>query len=172
MAALLASAMLVGCGPKEPEQEQNGDVEEPKYKAVLLLAGNLGDMSFLDSANRGMQMIKEQLGWEVKVIEMAPTLRLGAHPYRCVNPGLGPDHHRNFQHADPDRRGGPVPGQRYVLFDVSVDYTKGDYSNVYSDHRQNEALISPAPLPRWLPLRTCPCQRTETHRFLGAWMRL
>ena len=69
VAALLVSAMLVGCGPEEPEP-QNGEGQESKYKAVLLLAGNLGDMSFLDSANRGMQMIKEELGWEIKVIEM------------------------------------------------------------------------------------------------------
>ncbi|MGI6621465.1 MAG: BMP family ABC transporter substrate-binding protein [Bacillota bacterium] len=160
VAALLASAMLVGCGPKEPEQEQNGDVEEPKYKAVLLLAGNLGDMSFLDSANRGMQMIKEQLGWEVKVIEMGtdpsawePTLTdVSTQDWDLIITGTF-----NMQ-TQIEEVAPKFPDKRYVLFDVSVDYTKGDYSNVYSIlYRQNEgsylagalaAMVTTSDMPR------------------------
>ena len=160
VAALLASAMLVGCGPKEPEQEQNGDVEEPKYKAVLLLAGNLGDMSFLDSANRGMQMIKEQLGWEVKVIEMGtdpsawePTLTdVSTQDWDLIITGTF-----NMQ-TQIEEVAPKFPEKRYVLFDVSVDYTKGDYSNVYSIlYRQNEgsylagalaAMVTTSDMPR------------------------
>lgn len=39
-------------------------------KVVLLIAGTLGDKSFFDAANSGLQMAKEQLGAEIKVIEM------------------------------------------------------------------------------------------------------
>lgn len=41
-----------------------------KLKVVLLIPGNLGDKSFFDSANHGMEMVKKQLGVETKVIEM------------------------------------------------------------------------------------------------------
>ncbi|MNO24131.1 Membrane lipoprotein TmpC precursor [compost metagenome] len=41
-----------------------------KLKVVLLIPGNLGDKSFLDSANRGVEMVRDQLGATTKVIEM------------------------------------------------------------------------------------------------------
>jgi len=37
---------------------------------VLLIPGTLGDKSFFDSANNGLNMVKEQLGAETKVVEM------------------------------------------------------------------------------------------------------
>lgn len=47
----------------------SGDADDP-LKVVLLIPGNLGDKSFLDSANRGLELIKSELGAETKVIEM------------------------------------------------------------------------------------------------------
>ncbi|MGI6661743.1 MAG: BMP family ABC transporter substrate-binding protein [Bacillota bacterium] len=159
VAALLVSAMLVGCGPEEPEP-QNGEGQESKYKAVLLLAGNLGDMSFLDSANRGMQMIKEELGWEIKVIEMGtdpsnwePTLTdVSSQDWDLIITGTF-----NMQ-TQIEEVAPKFPEKNYVLFDVSVDYEKGDYSNVYSIlYRQNEgsylagalaAMVTGSDLPR------------------------
>ncbi|AJY77449.1 adenine nucleotide translocator 1 [Paenibacillus beijingensis] len=41
-----------------------------KLKVVLLIAGNLGDKSFHDSANRGLDLVRSELGAETKVIEM------------------------------------------------------------------------------------------------------
>ena len=41
-----------------------------KLKVVLLIPGTLGDKSFFDSANNGLNMVKEQLGAETKVVEM------------------------------------------------------------------------------------------------------
>jgi basic membrane protein A len=159
VAALLASVVLVGCGTKDPES-QNGEGQEQQYKAVLLLAGNLGDMSFLDSANRGMQMIKEQLGWEVKVIEMGtdpsawePTLTdVSTQDWDLIITGTF-----NMQ-TQIEEVAPKFPEKTYVLFDVSVDYANGDYSNVYSIlYRQNEgsylagalaAMVTTSDLPR------------------------
>ncbi|HOA71280.1 MAG: BMP family ABC transporter substrate-binding protein [Bacillota bacterium] len=162
VAVLLASAVLVGCGPKEPAA-QNGEDKERQYKAVLLLAGNLGDMSFLDSANRGMQMIKEELGWEVKVIEMGtdpsawePTLTdVSTQDWDLIITGTF-----NMQ-TQIEEVAPRFPDKKYVLFDVSVDYEKGDYSNVYSIlYRQNEgsylagalaAMVTTSDMPRANP---------------------
>lgn len=56
------------------EKEQDAEKEEvPSQEDVriaLLLSGNLGDMSFLDSANKGTSQIMADYGAQVKVIEM------------------------------------------------------------------------------------------------------
>ncbi|MDH6431096.1 MULTISPECIES: BMP family ABC transporter substrate-binding protein [Paenibacillus] len=41
-----------------------------KLKVVLLIPGTLGDKSFFDSANNGLQKVKDELGAETKVVEM------------------------------------------------------------------------------------------------------
>lgn len=41
-----------------------------KLKVVLLIPGTLGDKSFFDSANSGLQKVKDELGAETKVVEM------------------------------------------------------------------------------------------------------
>lgn len=41
-----------------------------KMKVVLLIPGTLGDKSFFDAANKGLQRVKEELGAETKVVEM------------------------------------------------------------------------------------------------------
>lgn len=41
-----------------------------QLKVVLLIPGTLGDKSFFDAANRGLERVKSELGAETKVIEM------------------------------------------------------------------------------------------------------
>jgi len=133
---LLTSVMLVGCGT----DEGNGEGGEAK-KAVLLVSGTLGDKSFFDSANEGMKVIKEELGWETHIIEMGtdpskwePTLTdVSAEDYDLIICGT-------FQMQEKIEEVAPkFPDKRYVVFDVSVDYDKADYSNVYSIlYKQNE----------------------------------
>ncbi|WP_405173376.1 BMP family ABC transporter substrate-binding protein [Paenibacillus sp. FSL H8-0260] len=41
-----------------------------KLKVVLLIPGTLGDKSFFDSANNGLQKVKDELGAVTKVVEM------------------------------------------------------------------------------------------------------
>ncbi|GGF61502.1 BMP family ABC transporter substrate-binding protein [Paenibacillus albidus] len=43
---------------------------EGKLKVVLLIPGTLGDKSFFDAANNGLQKVKAELGAETKVVEM------------------------------------------------------------------------------------------------------
>lgn len=91
LAASLAAGMLAGCGSssqettaaeaetqaaaegesqaEEAEDGQEASSEDP-LKVVYLCNGNLGDKGFNDSAESGMQMLADQLGAEVKTIEM------------------------------------------------------------------------------------------------------
>lgn len=76
---LLAAVMVLvtACGGKggnsasTDNKGNNGAVkQEGKLKVVLLIPGVLGDKSFFDAANSGLQKVKEILGAETKVIEM------------------------------------------------------------------------------------------------------
>jgi len=159
-AVIMAATMLSGCsnGAKATDTQQaasdapagsssNTDVAEPEeapkenYKIALLLSGNLGDMSFLDSANAGMKEIIEKYGAEVKVIEMGndstkyETNALDASDadYDIII-GSGWQLQEPSQNVAPD-----YPDKRYILFDAAVDYDASDYSNVYSiTYKANE----------------------------------
>ncbi|MNO37783.1 Membrane lipoprotein TmpC precursor [compost metagenome] len=79
--AALALILTTACSSKtntagsssnatETGNSENRAAGEDALKVVLLIPGNLGDKSFLDSANRGLQLVKSYLNAETKVIEM------------------------------------------------------------------------------------------------------
>lgn len=111
-------------------------------KVALLLSGNLGDMSFLDSANAGMKAVTEKYGANVKVIEMGadstkyePNVLDASEGDYDVIIGSGWQLQEPFENVAKN-----YPDKKYIIFDASVDYTKGNYSNVYSiNYKQNEA---------------------------------
>lgn len=112
-----------------------------KHKIALLLSGNLGDMSFLDSANNGVKQIAATYKAEVKVIEMGSdatkyetnVLDASDADYDIII-GSGWQLQEPFEKVAKD-----YPDKKYILFDASVDYTKADYSNVYSiTYKANE----------------------------------
>lgn len=170
LSAALAMTLLTGCGndsgntqapeqdtqqeakepEKEPEEapaadeeenEAGGETQEAK-RIALLLSGNLGDMSFLDSANNGTTEIASTYGAEVKVIEMGSdatkyetnVLDASDEGYDIII-GSGWQLQEPFQNVAQD-----YPDIKYIIFDAAVDYTAGDYSNVYSiSYKSNEA---------------------------------
>lgn len=86
---LLAALVLVlsacskpGGGTNEAASETSGSssgsasassdagADGKALKVILLIPGNLGDKSFHDSANRGLDLVRSELGAETKVIEM------------------------------------------------------------------------------------------------------
>lgn len=111
-------------------------------KVACLLNGNLGDKSFFDSANNGIKLVQEQLGCETKVIEMGfdntkwePTLLdISEQDYDIIIVGT-------YQMQEILQKVAPqYPDKKYIIFDSSVDYSKGDCNNVYSiTFKQNEA---------------------------------
>ncbi|ETT37841.1 basic membrane lipoprotein [Paenibacillus sp. FSL R7-269] len=52
------------------DAEGGGAAAGDKLKVVLLIPGTLGDKSFFDAANNGLQKVKSELGAETKVVEM------------------------------------------------------------------------------------------------------
>ena len=65
------SLVLTGCSSSKEEAASSKDpAGDKKLKIACLLNGNLGDKSFFDSANKGMEQIKEKFGYETKTIEM------------------------------------------------------------------------------------------------------
>lgn len=60
------SSTNAGSNAAEGGETSSGD----KLKVVLLIPGTLGDKSFFDSANSGLQKVKDELGAETKVVEM------------------------------------------------------------------------------------------------------
>lgn len=161
---MAASLLLTGCGssagsesqapageaaenseetPVVETQEQDApETEGEAVKIALLLSGNLGDMSFLDSANEGTSEITATYGAEVKVIEMGAdatkyetnVLDASDEGYDIII-GSGWQLQEPFQNVAQD-----YPDTRYIIFDAAVDYSLGDYSNVYSiTYKANEA---------------------------------
>ncbi len=56
-------------GAQEPSKSENKEGTGTTVRAALVLPGPLGDRSFLDSANQGMEWAKDKLGVKTKVIE-------------------------------------------------------------------------------------------------------
>ena len=72
MVGVLVGTMLVGCGrgrsseTKDAKKEGSSDA----MKVSLLCVGNLGDKGFNDSAAKGMERMKKEMGAETKIIEL------------------------------------------------------------------------------------------------------
>ena len=122
--------------------------EGETYKAALLLNGTLGDKSFFDSANEGLEKLRTELGADVfdfKVEQMgataadepkwAPTLldfcETGEYDVIIIGTwqmieGL----------ADAATQ---FPDQKFMFFDESFDFSSGDFKNIYNVlYKQNE----------------------------------
>ena len=114
-------------------------VEETKTKkATLIVNGNLGDLGFFDSANRGMQRLKNELGIDIHVIETGddeskwePALADAADEpgdwIIAVSPSM----------VEPVEKLAPMyPEKKFILIDNTVS---GSYDNVYcATFLQNE----------------------------------
>ncbi len=140
--AVLMILSLTACaqGPSEKKGET--------YKAALLLNGTLGDKSFFDSANDGLERLRDELGEDVfdfKPEQMgatatdepkwAPTLldycETGEYDviivgtYQMIE-GL----------ADAATQ---FPEQKFIFFDETFDFSSGDFKNIYNVlYKQNE----------------------------------
>lgn len=75
---LVIGVVLTGCGgsntttaPAENEatSEVAKETEKAPLKVALVVAGGLGDRSFYDTSNEGLELVKEKFGVEGKVLE-------------------------------------------------------------------------------------------------------
>lgn len=141
---MMLSLGLVGCG-KTDDKNNGGSgntASGDKLKVVTLINGNLGDKSFFDSAANGMKLIEEKLGYETKVIEMGfdktkwePTLQdVSEQDWDVIIVGTW-EMKEYLEKIAPQ-----YPDKKYMIFDSTVDFAKGDLGNVYSiEYKQNEA---------------------------------
>lgn len=60
---------FVGCNKNNSTTEKK---DKDSYKVILLIPGNLGDKSFFDAANLGMEKVSKMEGITTKVVEMSP----------------------------------------------------------------------------------------------------
>lgn len=158
-ALLVAMVMvlgLVGCGSGKPAQsnndqagtsteapqgETNGDTAVAGKKAILIVNGNLGDMGFFDSANAGMQRLKNELGVEIQVIETGddeskwePALADAAEEDTDYVIAVSPSMVEPMQNIAP-----LYPEKKFFMMDNTLDFEGGEYSNVYcATFKQNE----------------------------------
>lgn len=158
--ALLLVAMMIfsltACAQEpaeEPDEETPGG-ETPAeggkpYKAALLLNGTLGDKSFFDSANSGLEKLKDELGedkFDFKVEEMGgtpqdetkwePTLLeyCESGEYNVIIIGT-------YQMYDALKNAATeFPDQKFIFFDETFsDFDSGDFDNIYNVlYKQNE----------------------------------
>ena len=72
--ALLAMVVLTACGGKKEAEAPKAEEAKPLKVGIVLSIGGLGDKSFNDSAYRGLENAKKDLGIEFKYVEPAsPT---------------------------------------------------------------------------------------------------
>ena len=113
----------------------------PKLKVVLYVNGTLGDKSFFDSANAGMQRAVKELGITAKTIEggydparWEPDIaQLSEGDWDIIIAGT-------WQLQEILEKLAPKnPKKKYITYDTSVTYSKGGLGNVYSIlYKQNE----------------------------------
>jgi basic membrane protein A and related proteins len=113
----------------------------PKLKVVLYVNGTLGDKSFFDSANTGLQRAIKELGITGKVVEggydparWEPDIaQLSEGDWDIIIAGT-------WQLQEYLEKLAPKnPKKKYITYDTTVDYSKPGLGNVYSIlYKQNE----------------------------------
>ena len=155
--ALGTSGVLASCGgaakteTAKVEGTESAAVEEKKAaentagnkpNVAILLNGTLGDKAFYDSAANGGKMMQEELGLNVKTVEMTydetkrmPTLIDFSEDKDTDIIIVGTwQMNEKLQEVAPQ-----YPDKKYIIFDSAVDYTKEGMENIYSiEYKQNE----------------------------------
>ncbi len=163
---LVLAFSVVGC----KKTTQPGE-ETKKLKVTLYINGTLGDKSFFDSADRGLKMAIQDLGVEGKTIEggydpakWEPDLeQLSQGDSEIIIIGT-------WQMVDAIQNVAPkYPNKKYIIFDTSVDYSRGNLGNVYAIlYKQNEASFLVGALAAMITESSMPLANKEkVIGFLG-----
>jgi basic membrane protein A and related proteins len=141
------SLILAACTPAaEPAAPAAPAADQPAaaqtIKVVNLINGVQGDKSFFDSAVRGVSKAQGEFNLEVKTIEAGidPAKWQPALEDAAANEDYDIMILGTFQMSEFLQIVAPkYPDKKFIIYDVSVDYTACDCSNVYSvTYKQNE----------------------------------
>nr|WP_312579678.1 BMP family ABC transporter substrate-binding protein [Sedimentibacter sp.] len=151
--SLSACAQKPAETPGETPSTETPTTETPSdakpYKAALLLNGTLGDKSFFDSANEGLQKLKDELGadkFDFKVDQMGataadepkwePTLLdyCDSGEYDVIIIGTWQMYEALSAAAQ------EFPDQKFIFFDETFnEFDTGNFNNIYNVlYKQNE----------------------------------
>ncbi len=144
LALIFALVLLVGCTTTGDNGDGNGDGSGNGDETirVALLVGFLGDMSFNDSAARGVNQAAQDFdNVDVNIIEFGdvadryePTLLDAADSgYDIIMVATTLQEYVETHAAD-------FPDTTFVIFDTEVDFSQGGLDNVYAIlYKANEA---------------------------------
>ncbi len=146
LAMMLCLAMvfsLAACAKKADTEVPPVEETAEPVRICNLINGTLGDLSFFDSANAGMEMITAEYGDKVKIdtVEMTydttkwePSLLDACEEgYDIVICGTWQMTEYVQKIAD------QYPDITFLMYDTSVDWTAGEFKNVHCiEYKQNE----------------------------------
>jgi basic membrane protein A and related proteins len=140
---MVVGMLLSACQPAATEEPTVVEDGEETIKVVNLINGVLGDKSFFDSADRGMQRVMEDYPQvEVKTIEAGvdPAKWQAALEDAAANEDYDVMILGTYQMSEFLEMVAPqYPDKKFIIYDVSVDYSKEGLDNVYSvTYKQNE----------------------------------
>jgi len=140
--ALTLSLVACSTSTSTPAPSQSTEKDAP-LRVANLINGTLGDLSFFDSAENGMRLLKAELGdaFEYRTIEMSYVetswephlIDASEGDYDIIICGTWQMQEILERFAD------QYPEKTYILYDASVQWSLGDYSNVHCiEYMQNE----------------------------------
>ena len=130
---------LAGCA-NEAAPATGAPSDNQQISVALLIAGNLGDMSFNDSAHRGVLRAEAELGVSIRVIEdnhdiarhETTLLEMADEGHNII---IGANQYLEYieRHAD------NFPNTTFIVFDAEVNWDLGTFANVNCIiYKQNE----------------------------------
>ena len=127
---------------EEVEDEAVDEESNADTRVLLFVNGALGDQSFFDSAQRGLNLAEEEFGIEADTVE--PGLDETQWEAALIDTVENEDFDvlivGTFQMVEYLQEIAPqYPDKTFIIFDAPVDYSTGCCDNVYSiTYKQNE----------------------------------
>ena len=137
---LLATVLVLGLAGCNRTPSQAQARQDDTISVVLMLGGNLGDLSFNDSAQRGIIRAREELGVRTRTIEhnsdparWEPSfLEVSDEGHDII---IASNNFREFM----ERYADDYPDTVYIMYDSPIDWSLGKLSNVNNIiYKQNE----------------------------------
>ncbi len=166
---------IVAC--KKESNTDTEPIDDGVFRVVLLVNGNLGDMSFFDSANEGINRLNEAYPTDFE----ATTIEMGTNQtnwettlYRVSDQNYDLIIVATTQMREMLQRVSKFrPNQKYIIFDTEIEDNRADlYPNVHSIiFRQNEggflAGVLAAKMANGTSGMSAPVQATGKVGFVG-----